>query len=207
MRLRTRRRAPLRCSLFPPLDQDINFPFVPTCSVGAITAESSNVVYSTMEVNGNAESFNISLNCESGASLYLFECDHTPICATPRTLPSASQTVSVFLPPWTNVSATNAACSGVRPFDDRDPLGNWLERDLSVVGVGRIGPAKRVKGQGAPWGVIAPSLDDARASRPPLPVDDRAGRCARLAPETIEKRVPPGESGIRSPDCFRRRIQ
>src|SRR5208283_1039215 len=105
----------------PPLDQDINFPFVPTCSVGAITAESSNVVYSTMEVNGNAQSFNISLNCESGVSLYLFECDNTPICATPANAAQCLANGFCFLPPWTNVTTTNASCSGVRPFDDRDP--------------------------------------------------------------------------------------
>jgi hypothetical protein len=81
------------------LDQDINFPFVPTCSVGAITAESSNVVYSTMEVNGNAESFNISLNCESGASLYLFECDNTPICATRERCPVPRKRFLFSCPP------------------------------------------------------------------------------------------------------------
>lgn len=113
----------------PPSAQNTGFPFVPTCSVGAITAESSNVVYSTMQVDGDTQSFGISLDCESGTGLYFFECDGKPFCATPQNAAQCLGNGFCFLSPWTNAPApSGATCNDVAPFEDRDPLGAWLSQ-------------------------------------------------------------------------------
>ena len=116
----------------PPWTQSTNFPFIPTCSAGAQTAETSNILYSSMPVNGGVQSFGITMNCESGTNLYVLACDGTPFCATAQNALDCVANGACLAYPWTNVPANTivigGGCPGVPPFEDRDPLGNWLSQ-------------------------------------------------------------------------------
>ena len=111
----------------PPSVQKTTFPHVPTCSAGAITAETSNVVYSSMGVDGDPQSFDVQLDCQPGTQLYFFDCDYKPFCATQQNAATCVGNSWCFPYPWTKVQASGRGeCKDVTAFEKRDPEGNWL---------------------------------------------------------------------------------
>jgi hypothetical protein len=114
----------------PPGLQSTDFPYMLSCSAGAITAESSNVIYNTMSTLAGSsipQYFNALPSCEAGTSPYFFDCDYHSFCATPANVEHCESEGWCYPLPWTYfLPSGKGTCSKVTPIDERDPQGNWL---------------------------------------------------------------------------------
>lgn len=116
----------------PPSVQNAKFPFMPFCSTGAITAESSNVLYSSMSTLAGQsipQTFNAVPSCEAGTSAYFFDCDYKSFCATRANAERCLSNGWCFAYPWAHVQPSGRkSCQNVTPVYQRDSAGAWLSR-------------------------------------------------------------------------------
>jgi hypothetical protein len=102
---------------------------LPYCSVGADTAESSNMHYSTLPVTGGRQTFTFAPPCENGTKAYFFNCDQSSFCATPENAKTCLAGGWCYPVGVSNVKALGRGeCKKVSRADERDPLGGWLDK-------------------------------------------------------------------------------